>query len=269
MTPDGQLFKRLASRLPDIPRWIEPRSMLLSGTCQLFGLDEEKLEFACFNPYTRVGSVVGRPPAEAIRHVADMLAAADEDLLVYDDNLEYVHSLLPQWEASPATLHLLADSSKLPTLEPLGPGGMHARPFTPPEELPTLYDYADQNIVIRFISGGELTEIEWASAQTLAEIQRAALIGKLAATFVDDKPVSFCDAGTQTESLWDIGIDTLEEHRRQGYAALCVAYMIDQMGRLGKRPVWGAEESNLASMRLAAKLGFKPVDRIVVLVPPD
>jgi RimJ/RimL family protein N-acetyltransferase len=269
MTGDAQLRKRLAASLHDIPRWLEPRSMLLTGTCELFGVGEDGVSFVCFNPYARLGSVVGRPPVDAIRVVAERLAAVDEDLLAYDDNLEYVRDALPNWTPSPAILHLLGDSTKLPVLEPMGPAGMHARPFRPPHAIPSPYDRPDHDIVIRFVSGGELTTIEGASPETTAEIQRAALVGKLAATFVDGKPVSFCDAATETETLWDIGIDTLEEHRRQGYAALSVAYMIDQMGRRRKRPVWGAEESNVASMRLAAKLGFTPVDRVIVLNPPD
>jgi RimJ/RimL family protein N-acetyltransferase len=34
-----------------------------------------------------------------------------------------------------------------------------------------------------------------------------------------------------------------------------------------KEPVWGALESNVPSMRLAAKLGFVPVDRVFVFEP--
>jgi hypothetical protein len=36
----------------------------------------------------------------------------------------------------------------------------------------------------------------------------------------------------------------------------------------GRRPVWGALDSNLPSLRLAARLGFRPVDRLVVFNPP-
>jgi hypothetical protein len=35
----------------------------------------------------------------------------------------------------------------------------------------------------------------------------------------------------------------------------------------GKEPVWGALESNAASMGLAAKLSFVPVDRVFVFEP--
>ena len=40
----------------------------------------------------------------------------------------------------------------------------------------------------------------------------------IAVTFVENQPVSFCYAGAVTESLWDVSIDTLPEHRRHGYA---------------------------------------------------
>jgi hypothetical protein len=34
------------------------------------------------------------------------------------------------------------------------------------------------------------------------------------------------------------------------------------------RPVWGAEETNLPSLRLAARLGFVPVDELLVFRAP-
>ena len=90
----------------------------------------------------------------------------------------------------------------------------------------------------------------------------------MAATIVAGEAVSFCYAGSVTEQLWDISIDTLAEHRRRGYAALCVAFMVNHMRKQGKEPVWGALETNDASLGLAAKLGFVPVDRVVVFERP-
>ncbi len=34
------------------------------------------------------------------------------------------------------------------------------------------------------------------------------------------------------------------------------------------RAVWGADETNLPSLRLAAKLGFVPADEVLVFHPP-
>ena len=72
----------------------------------------------------------------------------------------------------------------------------------------------------------------------------------------------------ETEGLWDISIDTLVGHRRRGHAARCAAFMIRHMRETaGKEPVWGALETNTASMNLAASLGFVVVDRFSVLEP--
>ncbi len=61
---------------------------------------------------------------------------------------------------------------------------------------------------------------------------------------------------------WDVAIDTLEGYRRRGHGARCVAYMIEHLRPL--RPVWRAENSNQASLGLAARLGFTPVDELPI-----
>lgn len=85
---------------------------------------------------------------------------------------------------------------------------------------------------------------------------------------VDEVLTSFCYCAAVTETLWDISIHTLEPYRRRGHAGLCVSYMIRRELDQQKQPVWGAEQSNVASMRLARKLGFEPVDQMVVFHPP-
>jgi predicted GNAT family acetyltransferase len=70
-----------------------------------------------------------------------------------------------------------------------------------------------------------------------------------------------------TETLWDVGIDTLEGHRRRGHAAACFHALAAWMAGRGRQPVWSAYEDYPPSLTLAAKLGFQPVDRIAVLSP--
>jgi len=72
-----------------------------------------------------------------------------------------------------------------------------------------------------------------------------------------------------TETLCDISIDTLEAYRGRGFAAPCIAYMVALMRERKKEPMWSALESNRASRRLAAKLGFVEVDRMSVFLPPS
>ncbi len=86
----------------------------------------------------------------------------------------------------------------------------------------------------------------------------------MVAAFVDNRVASICYACRESESLWDISIDTLEPYRRRGLAAACVRFLIRKMRQEGKEPVWGAVDSNIASLGLATKLGFRPVARIAV-----
>ena len=77
--------------------------------------------------------------------------------------------------------------------------------------------------------------------------------------------MSFCYPVWQTERWWDVSVDTIEGYRGQGLAVRAAAAMIAFMAARGKRPVWGALEDNAASLRVAAKLGFVPVDELLVL----
>ncbi len=82
---------------------------------------------------------------------------------------------------------------------------------------------------------------------------------------MDGRAVSFCYAALPTETLWDVSIDTLAAFRRRGLAAACFALAVETLSKTGRRPVWGAVDSNVASLQLAERLGFRPVDRLAVL----
>jgi len=81
-------------------------------------------------------------------------------------------------------------------------------------------------------------------------------------------PVAVCSAGAVTETLWDVGIDTLAGHRRRGHATAAYRALAAHLAETGRDPVWGAEDTNVASLRLADELGFEPVDRLAVLTRP-
>ena len=69
--------------------------------------------------------------------------------------------------------------------------------------------------------------------------------------------VAVCSAAWETETLWDVSVETVPDHRRRGLAAACfIALARWMLAERGKRPVWGAHESNPASLALAASLGF-------------
>ncbi len=240
---DKATLDRLARALPDIPRWVETRSMLLSGRCEIFGL-EGRTE-PCFvvrdseEHEERLVSVVGRPAEGAIREAVTRNRNGGI-VLAPPETESHVLAALPDWKTTRATLHLLGDAPQLPHV----PAG-----------------------AVRLIAPSELSSIDGLPPDLLSELRVAARRLPIAASLVGGRFVSFCYVAAQTEGLWDISIDTLAEHRNRGHAARCVTYMIGYMQRRGKQPVWGAEETNPPSLRLAAKLGFVPVDELIVFRP--
>jgi GNAT superfamily N-acetyltransferase len=230
--------ERLAAALPDIPRWLETRSLLLSGEAEVLGLDEGELSFVVRDPVEQLISIVGRPDLGAVR---DALDGSDEGavMICQSGDEQRIAPVVPEWLVIPATLHLLAREAAVRELDTTG---------------------------VRFLKAHEIAAAQMPEPLR-DELRRALLHSEVAATIVAGRPVAFCYAGSVTESLWDISIDTLVEYRRRGYAGLAVARLIERMEERRKRAVWGAEETNVASMSLARKLGVEPVDRLIVLRP--
>jgi RimJ/RimL family protein N-acetyltransferase len=78
----------------------------------------------------------------------------------------------------------------------------------------------------------------------------------MAAVWAEGRPVSFCYPVWQTETLWDVSIQTLEPFQRRGLGARAARTLIRHMRASGRAPVWGALETNVPSRALAARLGF-------------
>jgi GNAT superfamily N-acetyltransferase len=235
-------IRRLLSALPDQPKWVELRAMLLSGQCEVYGLeDAERLSFVARNAEMEMVGVYGRPAPDVIRMVTTLFPSPETVLCPTEDR-SHVAEALPEWRSELATIYRLATVERLPDVP------------------------AD---AVRLLSISEIETMYHAPAELKEELIDAATYSPVAATHLGKLPVSFCYAGSRTESLWDISIDTLAEYRNRGYAALCVSYLIEYFRRRGLAPVWGALESNIPSMRLAEKLGFIPVGQIVVFEQSD
>jgi RimJ/RimL family protein N-acetyltransferase len=237
--------ERLLRRLPDIPRFAETRGMLRAGTCEVIGLRErDDLAFVAreTNPsdVQRV-CVVGRPDAGAIRSATEI--GGPLLIIVAPEDAAHVRAFLPDWTVSRAVLH---------TLDP------SVRPeFSPNDHLRT-FGTADLDLI-----RDEMPPDLGPWLDSVVERDGARI-----AYWADGKPVSFCCCTEPTESLWNVAIDTLPRYQRRGYATRCAAWMIHHMRDRGLEPVWGAEADNVASLGLARRLGFRPVDELVLLEPP-
>jgi len=227
-----EVRQRYLSRLPDLPVWVETRALLLREGSKLLENPSRK-GFVVWSAGEGLGSVIGEPEPQAVR-----LAAGDvTEMLAFADNIDRVRSLLPDFETEPATV------------------------FSAPEHLPA----APRNRC-REISLSEIVAQDHLPADLMAELSRVSEDGVLVvAAFDDVLPVAFTYVASETESRWDISIDTIQSHRRQGYAAAAVLHLMRLMREQGKSAVWGALESNRASANLARKLGFVENDRLWVL----
>jgi hypothetical protein len=84
------------------------------------------------------------------------------------------------------------------------------------------------------------------------------------AAFLDGVPVSFAYAPWRSGRWFDVSVDTLVGARQLGLGRIVAAAMIRDGRAQGRAPVWGADEDNAASLRLARSLGFVQVDEIWV-----
>lgn len=75
---------------------------------------------------------------------------------------------------------------------------------------------------------------------------------------------SFCYPAWQTETLWDVSIETLEPYRRLGLGARAARTLIRHMRLTGRAPAWGALETNSGSRARAARLGFLEAGGVAV-----
>lgn len=247
MAPTGSHLEHLAGLLPDVPRHLYAKSMLLSGRCEVLGLEETSSgpSFVVRDLGDEVDPwfcVVGRPSKEAIREAARRNRDEGEVLAARQEAAQ-VAMALPGWTRTRVPLHLLDDVSQLPRLTE-----GQVKPFGAAD----LKDAASGDL-----PGEMRSYLEEAVGMELP----------VAASLERGRPVSFCCAETETEGLWDVAIETLEGHRRRGHAARCLSWMVAEMRRRGKEPVWAAEETNRASLRLAARLGFVPADELALFRP--
>ncbi|MGI9078513.1 MAG: GNAT family N-acetyltransferase [Gemmatimonadaceae bacterium] len=235
-------LREVANTLPDLPRWVEVRSMLLADRAEVFGLDLAAApSFVAVHADGGLMGIVGMPRPAAI-HDAIRSSGNVDSVLAIPEDAAWVEHVLTDWSHERAVLHVLPDPSRLPSV----PQG-----------------------TVRLLAPSDIVALESLPTELKKELEAESRAGTaIAAAFEDGQPVSFCYAGSETERWWDIGIDTLEPYRRKGLAARCVAFQIARFRERGKQPVWGATDSNSASVQLAAKLGFMKTDEICVFTPP-
>ncbi len=224
--------------IPDEPRFLETRAMLLSDTdCEIRGAAGD---FVVWQAEAGLMTLSGRPDPFLIR---DSLAACKHivTLLAAPHQVSVAAAAVPRWEMSVAQ-RLVHVETRIQR-----PGLARARVLSPPEAdvIPNLPADIRTNVALAIRGGGAATAVS-----------------------VNGQPVSVCYTGWQTESLSDLAVFTDPLHRGKGCATAAAACLVSHIRSAGRLACWLSDESNTPSLNVARKLGFRLSDRVIVLRQP-
>jgi GNAT superfamily N-acetyltransferase len=236
----AQALAELARRVPDLPRWIDYRGLLLSGRCRAWAGAEPERGFAARALDAPFAAVWGEPGEAAVRAaVGERGGRLDEVLVAAGPGAEQAAAALPGWKPQRVFFHVLPGDP--PAIDP--PDGADVAMLAP-DAPPLAPDLTGLPAALRAEVGGYLARVQ---PLIVARIPPGDA-GRI---------VSVCAAAWETETLWDVSVETVPGHRRRGLAAACFAALARWMlVARGKRPVWGAHDSNPPSLALAERLGF-------------
>ena len=215
--------------LPDLPRWVEAHG--IAGD-PLHWRRELGAGFAVGHDRAKLVVIAGEADPEATAALAR--AYPEHAILVELERLELVAVL--RRPVMRFVLHTLAEPDALPALEGAVP-------------LP------------------EVASLEHLPPALAAELEANRAARPIWSAWVDGAPVAFAYAPWRSPAWFDTSVDTLPGARQLGLGTLVAAALIRDERAHGREPVWGADVENLASRRLARRLGFAPVDEIWVAPP--
>lgn len=235
MTPE----RAALAELPDLPRWIEARGLLLAGRGRVI-VDDDGSRLV-YSPADKliVPLTVTVPP-----HIAELAAGTPGMTVVLQDiMLPSARWFLPDWVPAHVTLYTL------PADRPLG---WEPSPY----------------------ATATLTKVQLAALTHLPPSLRDELIdaadrSPVWAALDGQEPVSFAYAAQTTESWFDVSVDTLEPWRARGFGRAAASSLISDLMSRKLQAVWGAVDGNEASRALAERLGFEPADELWVLTAPE
>jgi hypothetical protein len=214
--------------------------MLLHGQARLIGpVVSAPPTFVALHDDGDQAIIVGRASTAVIVEAASMV----DEILVASEDQAWVADALPDWRIESAILYLRSEGWTSPSVP---------------------------NDEVRFLAEGELAKLTHLPESLHLELCSAERSGApIAVAWEGTHPAAFGYAGSMTETLWDVSVDTLAPYRRRGHAVRAVSFLIAHYGLRGKRPVWGALTSNNASRALAARLGFVPVGSLSIFATPE
>lgn len=104
--------------------------------------------------------------------------------------------------------------------------------------------------LIERISGSVIPNFSWSSNENFLEHGIGFCLMK------NEEIISLAFSAFITRDMIDIGIETAKDYRGKGLGFFPAMEMVKYCIENGYRPIWGCRKDNLASQRLAQKLGF-------------
>ena len=100
----------------------------------------------------------------------------------------------------------------------------------------------------------------WDSTQEMLEE------GVVAGAVVKGDLVAIAFTHARSARHADVAVNTLRKWRGRGFATAAASLVAQRLQEAGQVPVWSGGEDNLASLRVAQKLGFTPIARRIYLI---
>ena len=91
--------------------------------------------------------------------------------------------------------------------------------------------------------------------------------GIAAGAIVENSIVAIAHTYAENDLHADIGVSTIEKWRERGFATAAASLVAQNIQAIGKVPVWSCGEDNIASLRVAEKLGFTEIGRRTYVIP--
>ena len=127
------------------------------------------------------------------------------------------------------------------------------------------------NAAVRLLTPEDVTRLTKAPAEVQGNGYKthAAMVtdGIAAGAIVDNNIVAIAHTYAENSLHADIGVSTIETWREKGLATAAASRVAQEIQASGKVPVWSCGEDNIASLRVAQKLGFTEVGRRTYVIP--
>ena len=124
--------------------------------------------------------------------------------------------------------------------------------------IPFLLDFCNIPYTLRILTQTDFADLylpEWSNA--LCEKRRELDVLGVGA-YHGERLVGLAACSADCDSMWQIGVDVLPDHRRRGIASALTSRLAIEILNRNKVPFYCAAWSNVRSVRNAIRSGFRP-----------